>query len=236
VSGEDLHGEAGISMRALEETESDEAAIGIEDETPAARWSGIAAAPATDPLETGDDEQLEVPRSVMSYLMDDETDIIAVRLHECLLLTPALAAVGGLLVAITLNSLLYATGKAGPILVYTLWALWGIALIWAACRWLEWRQTWFLVTGHRVMLVHAKYLIGRTVDQLPIDKMRDLRLDRPVVGRICGYGTLDFASIGTEGALDMVRFLPHPDWLYREICALKMPDTERKVITRRARR
>jgi uncharacterized membrane protein YdbT with pleckstrin-like domain len=235
----DLHGEAGVSMRALEAEADETSAVALGDEaedgtedTPAARWHGISAAPATDPLETGDPEP-EVPRAIRHYLMSDENDIIAVRLHRGLLLGPAAVAVGGLLLVIILNSWLYVAHKAAPGPVYTMWLLWGGALLWSAYRWLEWRQTWFVVTGHRLLLVHTKHLIGRDVSQLPIDKMRDVRLKQTVPGRALGYGTLDFASIGTERALDAVNFLPYPEWLYREICALKMPDTERKVIVKR---
>jgi Bacterial PH domain len=231
----DLHGEAGVSMRDIE-ADDDETMAALADEggdTPAARWHGITAAPATDPLETGDDDGPEVPRAIRGYLLSDENDIIAVRLHGCLLLAPGVAALGGLLLAIGLNGLLYQSHDAAPGPVYTLWGLWLAVLAWAAYRWIEWRQTWFVVTGHRLLLAHATHVFGRDVSQLPIDKMRDVRLAQTVVGRAFGYGTLDFASIGTERALDVVNFLPYPEWLYREICALKMPDTERKVMVKR---
>jgi len=236
---DDLHGEAGVSMRDLE-TETDEAAIGIGDEesgsadTPAARWHGISAAPATDPLATDDDENPAPPRAIRRYLLPDEDDIIAVQLSRALLLAPGAAALGGLVLAVAVNGWLYAIGKAAPGPVYTAWLLWAFALGWAAYRWIEWRQTWFVVTGHRIFLRQATRIIGVGVTQLPIDKMRDLRLEQTVPGRILGYGTLDFASIGTEKALDVVNFLPWPEWLYQEINKLKMPDTERKAMRVRA--
>lgn len=235
MSSVDLHGEAGISMRDLEAEETDETAIGAdEDETPAARWHGLTASPATDPFTDDSGHDIAVPRAIRRYLLPDEDDIIAVQLSVALLLGPAVAAVGGLLLAIAVNGWLYAIGKAAPGPVYTVWLLWAGALGWAAYRWVEWRQTWFVVTGHRIFLRQAKRVIGVGVSQLPIDKMRDLRLEQTVLGRMFGYGTLDFASIGTEKALDVVNFLPWPDWLYQEINKLKMPDTERKALRVRA--
>lgn len=233
MSSIDLHGEAGVSMRDIEAEadETDEAAIGAdEDETPAARWHGISAAPSTDPLAVDDSDQPAVPRAIRRYLLPDEDDIIAVQLSYALLAAPATAAIGGLLLAITINSWLYSIGKAAPGPVYFVWLLWLGALVWAAYRWIEWRQTWFVITGHRIFLRQAKRVIGVGVQQLPIDKMRDLRLEQTVLGRTFRYGTLDFASIGTEKALDVVNFLPYPEWLYQEINKLRMPDTERKAM------
>lgn len=233
----DLHGEAGVSMRDLE-AEADETAAAAEadeaDETPAARWHAITATPAPDRPAEDDDEGPDVPRIVRKYLLSDEQDIIAVQLSRALLLAPGVAATGGLLVAIITNAWLYTLHKAAPDPIYTLWVLWAATLAWAAYRWVEWRQTWFVVTGHRILLVQAQRIIGRKAEQLPIDKMRDLRLTQSAIGRVCGYGTLDFASIGTEKALDLVNFLPYVEWLYREINALRMPDTERKAMVRRA--
>lgn len=225
----DLHGEAGVSLRSFEEEVDDHTAAALEEETPAARWHGITAAPATDPLAVRDDGP-PVPRAVRPFLLSDEEDIITVQLSRALLLAPGAVALGGLLAAVVANMALYFNHAAAPGPVYTMWLLWGAALAWAAYRWIEWRQTWFVVTGHRILLIHTKRIFRRDVTMLPIDKMRDVRLAQTIPGRICGYGTLDFASIGTERALDVVNFLPWPEWLYREICALKMPDTERKAM------
>jgi hypothetical protein len=234
----DLHGEAGISMRALEaEAEETAAVLGEEaEDTPAARWHGLSAAPAADPLAATDEPEPEVPRAILRYLLPDEEDIIAVQLHRGLLIAPGVVTVGGLLLVVIVNSLLYTAHKAAPGPVYTMWLLWGAAFLWAAYRWIEWRQTWFVVTGHRLLLIHAKHVIGQDVTQLEIDKMRTVRLVRTVPGRLFGYGTLDFASIGTERALDVVNFLPYPAWLYREISALKMPSTDRAVMVKRGPR
>lgn len=231
----DLHGEAGVSLRAVLE-EEDEHTIAAEGEPaatpedrPAARWHSLTAAPSTDPLKVEDD-QPQIPRGVQRHLMSDETDIIALQRHRGLLIGPGLAAVGGLILAIIANALLYVNYAASLAAVRVIWFAYLAALAWAAWRWLEWRQTWFVITGHRVLLIRTTKLIGRDVTMLPVTKMRDVRLIIPPLGRICGYGTLDFASIGTERALDAVRFLPYPDWLYRECAALIMPDTERKPV------
>jgi len=218
----DLTGAAGVSMRQL---------VAEEDEL-AARHHLISADRQPELDQAEDIWVYEIPRSIEPYLKADEWKVIPVRLHQCLLLVPALAAVGGLALAIAANALLYVDGHAtiGP--VRLVWFLWLAALGWAAWRWIEWRQTWFVITGHRLILIETRRLIGRQVTMLPVSKMRDVKLLQTVPGRLFRYGTLDFASIGTEGALDVVRFLPRPEWLYQEVCNLSMPETERKVVKR----
>jgi Bacterial PH domain len=232
---DDMRGAAGVSIRAALEDDDDtrpgpELEAEAED-TPPVSWHGITADAGEKRRSYAmEDTAPDVPRAVKRYLMGDEADIIAVQFHRGLLLAPALAVTAGLALAIAANTALYAAHRAGILPVRLIWFAYLAASVWAAWRWLEWRQTWFVITGHRVLLVRTTHLIGRGVTMLPVDKMRDVKLIVPPVGRILGYGTLDFASIGTERALDAVRFLPYPDWLYRECCALVMPDTDRRPV------
>lgn len=173
------------------------------------------------------------PRMVAPFLKRDETKVTCVQLSLFLLLGPAVVFFGGLLTVIAANALLYDIGHATPAVIYTLWILWAAGALWALRRWIEWRQTWFVVTGHRILLVEARYLIGRKVSMLPVEKIRDVELRLPAAGRIFGYGTLDFASIGTERALDVVNFLPWPYQLYQQVCEMILPETERKAMKRK---
>ncbi len=220
---EDLHGAAGVSIRQL---------IGAEEEEPALRHRAVIGGeqPELGPGEDG--WHFEIPRMIAPYLKPDEDKVIPVRLHWSRLALPGLAAVGGLMAAIGLNSWMYEAGNAPALAVHVIWLAWLAGLGWALYRWAEWRQTWFVITGHRLVLIESRHLLARRVSMLPISKMRDVRLEQTVPGRIAGYGTLDFASIGTEQALDRVQFLPWPEWLYKEICELAMPEETRKVVKR----
>ncbi|HLM89232.1 MAG TPA: PH domain-containing protein [Streptosporangiaceae bacterium] len=218
---DDLQGAAGVSMRAL---------IGTEDETESGRHFSVTGGEGPE-LDDGDDDwAFTIPPGIARFLKPDETKVIPVRRHPALLALPGLAVVGGLAAAVALNSWLYETGHASGAVVHPLWWLYLIAFAWGAYRWLDWRQTWFVITGHRIVLIEAVWVLGRKVTMLPINKMRDVKLEQPVFGRLFGYGSLDFASIGTEGALDRVDCLPWPEWLYRHICDLSMPETERHVV------
>lgn len=246
----DLQGAAGVSFRALE-AEADEAADleaaqadDDDDEDAAEAIAGEGAGPrpvrlggvtAEWPSGRGRDDgragwDFEIPRTVAPYLKADETRVIPMRLHHIRLLMPALVTVGGLLAAIALNAWAYASGHDAPIVVHVTWGLWAVGVAWSAYMWAEWRQTWFVVTGHRVIFIKSTRLLGRHVTMLPISKMRDLAYQQTGLGRLLGYATFDFASIGTEKALDLIRFIPWPEWTYQQITELIMPDTDRRAV------
>jgi hypothetical protein len=141
-----------------------------------------------------------IPPTILPYLKRDELRVIPMRRHVIRLAGPALAFVGGLVLAIALNAWAYSSGHAGHLLVHTIWWSWFLGAGWAVYKWLEWRQTWFVVTGFRLMLVETTRLLGRRVRMLPLDKLRDLEFSQTALGRWQGYATFTFASIGTGGA------------------------------------
>ncbi len=216
---DDLYGAAGVPAD-YEATEDDE-----QEWTPDTARGGVE-----------DDEggwHFDIPAGVGRYLKPDEEKVIPLRRHVGLLALPALATAGGLAAAITINAWLYYHGGEPGWALHLLWLSWIAVLGWSAYKWLSWRQTWFVVTGHRIMLIQSVRVLGRHVTMLPISKLRDVKLEQTVSGRMAGYGTLDFASIGTENALDRVDFLPYPEWLYQQISELSMPEDTRKVVKQR---
>jgi hypothetical protein len=163
--------------------------------------------------------------------------VIPVRRHVIRLAGPAAVLVGGLALAIALNAWAYSSGNAKPLTVHIIWWSWLVGAGWSVYKWLEWRQTWFVVTGFRLMLVETTRLLGRRVRQLPIDKLRDLEFSQTPLGRWQGYAAFTFASIGTggaENALTGVDYMPDPEWLYKQIYQLTMPAGSGKVVRRPA--
>lgn len=178
-----------------------------------------------------------IPPELKKYLKPDEARVIPTRRHVIRLALPALAFVGGLAAAISLNAWAYSSGHAKPIIVHMIWWAWVIGAGWAVYKWLEWRQTWFVVTGFRLMLVETTRLLGRRVRMLPLDKLRDLEFSQTALGRWQGYAKFTFASIGTggaENALTEVDYLPVPEWLYQQINQLTMPSGSGRVVKRTA--
>ena len=60
-------------------------------------------------------------------------------------------------------------------------------------------------------------LLIRTAAFTPLEKVTGLTLQRTVLGRLLGYGTLIVASRSRRQALRKVRYLPYPEQLYLEI-------------------
>ena len=178
-----------------------------------------------------------IPPTIRAYLKEDELRVIPLRRHVIRLAGPAAVFAGGLALAVALNAWAYSAGRANPLTVHVIWWAWVAGAGWAVYKWLEWRQTWFVVTGFRLMLVETTRLLGRRVRMLPLDKLRDLEFSQTPLGRWQGFATFTFASIGTGGAqnaLTEVDYLPSPEWLYQQINQLTMPSGTGRVVRRPA--
>jgi hypothetical protein len=244
----DLHGAAGVSAADAEATgvlaggedldndgdldddDDDIAALtGAAEEHPRPRRRGPGHEDVTAHWD------YYIPPAITPYLKPDETRVIPVRRHLIRLAWPAVALIGGLALAAALNAWAYSAGHAAPIVVHAIWWAWIIGAGWAVYKWLEWRQTWFVVTGFRLMLVETTALLGRRVRMLPLDKLRDLEFSQTPLGRWQGFAKFTFASIGTGGAanaLTEVDYLPVPEWLYQQINELTMPSGSGQVVKR----
>jgi membrane protein YdbS with pleckstrin-like domain len=88
-------------------------------------------------------------------------------------------------------------------------------LAWALWRTFEWYREWFIGTDRRLMLTLG--IITRQIAMIPLGKVTDMRYDRPPVGQILGYGSFVLESAGQEQAFREVKYVPHPDVLYRRI-------------------
>lgn len=242
----DLQGAAGVSAAEVDgvTTEEDldndgdvdaddatiEALAGATEERRPPRLRGPAHEDVTEEW-----AEFYIPPTIRPYLKQDELRVIPTRRHVIRLAAPALALVGGLALAVALNAWAYSAGQAKPLTVHVIWWAWIAAAGWAVYKWLEWRQTWFVVTGFRLMLVETTRLLGRRVRQLPLDKLRDLEFSQTPLGRWQGYAAFTFASIGTggaENALTGVDYLPMPEWLYQQINQLTMPSGTGRVVKR----
>jgi hypothetical protein len=231
AEGEDLDGDGDVDA-----DDDDIAAMtGAAEETARRRPPGPRGPAHEDVTAQWD---FWIPPAIKPYLKPDETRVIPVRRHLIRLAWPALAFAGGLALAIALNGWAYSSGHAKPIVIHVIWWAWVIGAGWAVYKWLEWRQTWFVVTGYRLILIETTRLLGRRVRMLPLDKLRDLEFSQTALARWQGYATFTFASIGTGGAensLSRVDYLPTPEWLYQQINELTMPSGSGRVVRRPAR-
>jgi Bacterial PH domain len=177
--------------------------------------------PARDRYTRIDSEDDEIPPLVAAFLLPSEVDVIAVRRHWIVLLPAAAAAVGGLAVAIALNSWTYESGTASLLLVRAIWIAYLAGLVWAVLKWAGWHVTWFVATSQR--LIYITGLFRRHVTPLPLSRLTDCRMEQDVPGRRLGWGTLICESFATDHALHDVTFLPEIQWLFGQIWQLRMP-------------
>ena len=91
----------------------------------------------------------------------------------------------------------------------------------ARCGWLvqEYRRDLFVVTEHRVVRLWGVLSKNRAV--VPLGRILDITVHRPLLGRFAGYGHLVFESAAQEQGLRDVRFIPKPDAVDRIIQKLQ---------------
>jgi len=154
-------------------------------------------------------------RGIERYLLPTERRVIAVRRHWARVGEPALSALAGLVVLFWLDQSLPLSLQFVRTLLLAGWV--GLVLRFVWCL-LLWREDWFVVTDRRLLVRSG--LITRRVSMMPLMKVTDMSYSRPPVGRLLGYGEIVIESAGQEQALRRIRYLPHPDALYLEICDL----------------
>ena len=156
------------------------------------------------PVETGP------PTSVNRYLLPQERSVITVRMHPATLAGPLILAVGGLLAARKLTS-----RSARPDIVRGAYLLLPLHFLYRAAAWPE---TYLAVTTERMVLIRGP--LSRTAAAMPMDKVTGLTLQRTVLGRLLGYGTLIADCQGRRQAFRKIRYVPYPEQLYLEISSL----------------
>jgi hypothetical protein len=158
------------------------------------------------------------PREVNKYLLLHEHQVITVRQHPAVLMSPVLVALGGLVLTVVLQGSIL---KAQSGLMAIIWILWGILFLralWAAATW---AVDYFVVTSQRMILTSG--LLSRKIAMMPLNKVTDMSFQRSFAGRLLGYGEFIIESAGQDQALRNIPFIPYPEQLYLEVCNLLFP-------------
>jgi uncharacterized membrane protein YdbT with pleckstrin-like domain len=162
-----------------------------------------------------------VPASVNRYLLPHERQVVSVHQHPAVLSGRIFFVLVGFVAAVWL-SISVAPDNGTALLI--IWFLWGLLLVWLAVKVVDWSLNYFVVTSQRLLL--AQGFIVRKVNMMPLAKVTDMSFQRTAVGQILGYGEFIVESAGQDQALRNVRFLPYPEQLYLEVCALIFKETE----------
>jgi hypothetical protein len=155
-----------------------------------------------------------MPASVNRYLLPKERQVISVRQHPALLISPLAATFGGLLAAIAATGI---SGGETPKLVA--WLLLVFLILRFMLLVVTWTVQYIVVTNERMLFVTG--LINRKVESVPRASLVNLTLDRSSQGRRLGYGTF---TIGYGADRVVIDYIPYPEQLYLEINGLLYGD------------
>jgi hypothetical protein len=138
------------------------------------------------------------------HLLRDEGEVIVdeVGKHWVAYIVPALTAVAGLvlllLVAVTDMGWAWVPLAAGLVL-----------LAWASWKALAANLDRFVITNMRVFRVHG--VLARSLATMPLGRILDITVVKPMTGRILGYGHFTFESAAQDQGLRDIRFVGRPD-------------------------
>jgi hypothetical protein len=151
------------------------------------------------------------------YLASEESLVLDVRKHPIVLAAPFLSALGALIGASLLGTIL--SPDRGTDWVDTALGL-TAAFFLARFGWklAQWRIDRIVVTDQRVVEVSG--LLTRSVASMPLMKVTDMTYRRSPWGRMLGYGELVLESAGQHQGLSRIAYLPYPDDFYRTVTAL----------------
>lgn len=163
------------------------------------------------------------PREVDKYLLlhEREHQVITVRMHPAVLLSPVAIALAGLIAAVVLNGSIL---KAQHVLMAIIWIGWIILFLRALVLAATWSIEYFVVTSQRMILTSG--LLTHKVAMMPLNKVTDMSFQRTLGGRLFGYGEFILESAGQDQALRNIPFIPYPEQLYLEVCDLLFPSKD----------
>ncbi len=154
-----------------------------------------------------------------TQLMPGERPIALVRQHWSVLAGHVLGALVVIIVAIVLNAKFPATiGSASTTTVKTVVVLVLIigALLWAGIRVLRWRFATYLLTDRRIVMEGG--VLSRTAETIPLDRIQNTVIHRPLGDRLIGAGDIEIESAGRDG-VEVLHRIPRAETFYNELLA-----------------
>lgn len=138
------------------------------------------------------------------HLLRDEGEVIVdeVGKHWVVYVLPSLIAVVGF--AFLVGSVVWSIDWAWfPLLL-------GLGLLlWAGWTALSSNLDRFVITNMRVFRVHG--VLARSLATMPLGRILDITVVKPMTGRMLGYGHFTFESAAQDQGLREIRFVGQPD-------------------------
>ncbi len=85
----------------------------------------------------------------------------------------------------------------------------GLLLLWATHLAMVVHMDRFVVTNMRVFRVHGVY--GQSLATMPLSRILDITVRKPLIGRVLGYGNFVFESAARAQGLREITHVPRPD-------------------------
>jgi hypothetical protein len=138
------------------------------------------------------------------HLLRDEGEVIVdeVRKHRIVYVVPVAVALAGF-------GFLALVAVADPDVAWLPLTL-GLALIgWSGWKALSANLDRFVITNMRVFRV--KGVLARSLATMPLGRILDITVVKPMTGRVLGYGHFTFESAAQDQGLREIRFVGQPD-------------------------
>jgi uncharacterized membrane protein YdbT with pleckstrin-like domain len=140
------------------------------------------------------------------YLLRDEDEVVVdeVRRHWVVYVLPVLELFAALVLMVTGTFLIQPADHGGWLVLVGM-----VLALHAAWVTVRERRECFVVTNMRVFRLHGVLSTHRAT--MPLSRILDITVDKPILGRIIGYGHLTFESAAQDQGLKEIRFVARPD-------------------------
>ncbi|HET9253776.1 MAG TPA: PH domain-containing protein [Pseudonocardiaceae bacterium] len=141
------------------------------------------------------------------------------RRHWACLLSVLAETLGIVIAAFLLSQIVNRVGNDLWLLQSLLfWSIVVVAVLRLAWKVLNWWMLVVVVTDKQFMIISG--VTTRKIYLMPLVKLTDLSLMRPVAGQVLGYGTLRVEAAGQKQDLATIKFLPRPEEVFVTISEL----------------
>jgi uncharacterized membrane protein YdbT with pleckstrin-like domain len=152
-----------------------------------------------------------------TQLMPGERSIALVRQHWSVLAGHLLGAIVVIVVAVVLDAKL--PDKIGSLSITTVKTIVMLVLIvaavlWAGLRILRWRFATYHLTDRRIVMEGG--ILSRTAETIPLDRIQNTVIHRPLGDRLIGAGDIEIESAGRDG-VEVLHRIPQAEAFYNEL-------------------
>lgn len=138
------------------------------------------------------------------HLLRDEGEVIVDEVHKHWVVYTVPAIEGAVAFGLAVAGLFVSLDAA-----WFVWAVAGALALHATWKALCHQMDRFVITNMRVFRVRG--VLAQRMATMPLGRILDITVDKPLTGRLLGYGHFVFESAAQEQGLRDIRFIGRPD-------------------------